>query len=432
MKRTTRDIYSITLDKDNFGKQFSEYLNKKKKNGKLELAISLNGKMVEDASRTIEQIEELAKIHGFNPYSTRIIMERTTIFSPEQLKQLVEFNKKLKDKFSSEIGVLSMSALFSLGEVEKACNKVYNFYNNTAREKLSPAECLLASYILATSKAYAKEEITDGLGKSRSIYGILNSDKIVCLGYISLINNLTYHIPFENLFIIRNTNAVQSGNEFIGHSSAIVYINDPKYNLNGFYFLDPTKDVIGEDGMIKLNHFLVPLKDIKHSKHQYLNRRAHTTRKPLIKNETKVKFGAPKIDGLYYLQHTDLISYGQEGLELYNRKRTKDLIKELLGKRVPEIYDDVVIIKILMEENSAPISYVNMQKLIYNTLLKVNKNVSADMCWNKSKKIMRYSTMRSNAHYNLCDELGNPFAIQAYEEKRFKRTQSLREIYKDS
>lgn len=86
--------------------------------------------------------------------------------------------------------------------------------------------------------------------ESRYIKKFLNNDYMVCVEYVTLlkellkmvgINSYDYHvsadISYDNGFKLEDKTV-----DLVVHARLIVSINDPKYNINGFYVSDPTWD----------------------------------------------------------------------------------------------------------------------------------------------------------------------------------------------
>ena len=134
-------------------------------------------------------------------------------------------------------------------------------------KSLSPFEKFIACYIITTHfKSYVKEGPNDGIDKSRSVYEIINSDdpKIVCAGYVNLINELLHRVNDENIKSICWGCHANSQNEFgthDNHARIMTYINDPKYKINGVFMSDPTWDAIVSDNLnepnYKIGHMLM-------------------------------------------------------------------------------------------------------------------------------------------------------------------------------
>lgn len=101
----------------------------------------------------------------------------------------------------------------------------------------------MATYdIVKVYKPYKKEKNRDSYSKSRSLHNILDeyNSSMVCVGYANLLNALFNELDINSISmgLIADTN----NREESGHQRLIVYLNDEKYNINGYYLCDPTWD----------------------------------------------------------------------------------------------------------------------------------------------------------------------------------------------
>ena len=119
---------------------------------------------------------------------------------------------------------------------------------------LSPLEKYLYAYnIVKNYKEYKENE--DDKEKSRRLYEILDGEFMVCSGYASMLKDLcsklgldayrvgqkldiTFDKQPDDLEVIPNDLEASEGN----HARVAVNIVDPKYNIDGIYFADPTWD----------------------------------------------------------------------------------------------------------------------------------------------------------------------------------------------
>lgn len=111
-------------------------------------------------------------------------------------------------------------------------------------KNLSNYEKFLAAYSWATSFTYEEEHSGEHALTSRSLFEVLNGNKIVCYGYSSILKALCDKIGvptiMEDVVVIEEENV---GELTVGkHSRVVVKMNDEKYGLNGIYYSDPTQD----------------------------------------------------------------------------------------------------------------------------------------------------------------------------------------------
>lgn len=161
--------------------------------------------------------------------------------------------------------------IWDIKEVETANKKIIKTADEIKRCRLTPYEKMMMAYLKVTSRKYTAEKDDEHSAESRSVYGVLNSDKIVCVGYAELLKAIIEEVDDKNIQIYRNAVACsEDGTKIDGyHANLIVRIKDEKYGIDGFYYLDPTWDS-GHEGknLPDLSYFMVPLKDIDKIKYQ--------------------------------------------------------------------------------------------------------------------------------------------------------------------
>lgn len=107
---------------------------------------------------------------------------------------------------------------------------------------LSPFEKYLYAYQIVTQFKYTMDEIF----QSRDVARILSGKNIVCAGYTALLSELCRRCGIvckKQLVHVYNTgNEKLEPDSVANHQECMVYLDDPKYNLKGFYISDPTND----------------------------------------------------------------------------------------------------------------------------------------------------------------------------------------------
>ena len=207
----------------------------------------------------------ILKKYGLNSKDVIISIETEDHnFSIEKWNKIKNANDFFTKK-GIRIGFEDMEKTWSIQEVENANSKIVDSANKINSLKYSPFEKLLAAYLNVTRRTYTKENENDHYSQSRSVYGILNDEKIVCVGYSELFKAIINEIGEKNIKVYRNSVAVSTDNITIKckHSNLIVYVKDDKYGIDGYYYFDPTWDSGHEEKYIKkLSYFMVPLSDI--------------------------------------------------------------------------------------------------------------------------------------------------------------------------
>lgn len=99
---------------------------------------------------------------------------------------------------------------------------------------LSPLEAAIYAYDYARDRLYVKEKSND-YTDSRDLSKVLLGDEVVCVGYARILNAI-----LNKLGITSSLYNVRSVKE--GHAITIARIKDEKYNVDGVYYFDPTRD----------------------------------------------------------------------------------------------------------------------------------------------------------------------------------------------
>lgn len=154
---------------------------------------------------------------------------------------------------------VSVLRTWDFDKVYDANVKLNDIIDQITRANLSTYEKYLAVYGWVSSFVYARESVKEPTSTSRRIVEVLNGNKIVCAGFVSLLTTLCnkLNIPAKEIVVF-------DGEVF--HSRAIVKIVDHKYGINGLYQTDPTFDA-GTNRANKMVgrsyfHHLLPVKQI--------------------------------------------------------------------------------------------------------------------------------------------------------------------------
>lgn len=165
------------------------------------------------------------------------------------------------------LGIEDADITWGVYDIIRANQKLDDIADKIKKLDLSPAEQLLMAYFEVTGIPYQEENCDEDKCTSRAIYSILNSNKIVCVGYVELLKEIMARVNKNNIVMFENSLVVNENGEDYNHMTAIVYLKDEKYNLNGYYYIDPTSDTRTKDRphRYSLTSFLVPLDMLKYS-----------------------------------------------------------------------------------------------------------------------------------------------------------------------
>ena len=175
--------------------------------------------------------------HGIQ--SQNIIMsisDQESVYSIEQWQLIRKVDEFLK-KRNITLGFEDMEYTWSIDEVENANSQIAKIASRIKEKSYSPYEKLLSAYLDVTRRQFVSEGENEHYSQSRSVYGVLNSNKIVCVGFAKLFEEIIQQVGDENIKIFRNFVEVSHAGETIsgGHQNLIVYIKDEKYKINGFF-----------------------------------------------------------------------------------------------------------------------------------------------------------------------------------------------------
>lgn len=263
-------FYLYDFNEPKFSQEIERY-NQLRQSNKTQLVVMLDKWAVlsEEFPKDINQFMSMLGAKGIGPHDVAItIGGNESHFSSDEWVKVKQIRDKLQTKGIS-FGIEDYKNVWSLEEVENANAQIKSSADKLRGKNFSPLEKLLSAYLDVTKRNYNSETQTEHVGQSRSIYGVLNSDKIVCVGFAALLKSVMEEVGDENIKVYYNSVACSDDNVHLSayHRNLIIYIKDEKYGLDGYYYVDPTWDCSNSNkSEFKLNHFLLPLKDIPHIK----------------------------------------------------------------------------------------------------------------------------------------------------------------------
>ncbi len=422
-------IVDLNYSIENIIKDFEEYPNEKG----WTVAINLRWQDIKGNPKAlITKLKQVLLQLNINPTKCKFIVKESGFIPADKMEEFKKISSMLS-VFKNELQISNKGGEYSLEVVEKTHKKIYDIVNFCKRNEFSPLECVLFAYLYSTKRPYIKEEEWEYGATSRSVYSVLNGDKIVCLGFTQVIQTILEALSTKNISVF--TNSTQSKvDSSTGHSTLLIYIKDEKYGLDGYYFFDPTADCYkeGMENVIFLNSFLVPLGDISHSKLKYLEFNIKRDQEPIIKYPSKVKRYKPTREGYGTPTPSTFMSFGQHGLVFKNEKSKKRFCKKGLfydkilrqagvfsGKEKEEYIKMWTQldenghnenIEQFVLNNSLPLEYEKMTKLLHSVLRhlipeKVLNGVISDT--------MAINTTRSGRFFKKMN-IQNAFAKQYY------------------
>ena len=177
-----------------------------------------------------------------------VLGEYVEISEFEKIEQLLEKYKGIEDK----IYVLSSGNSHyytSLVDCRKTMEVIKQKAEIIKKLNLSPMETIMYVYDQVRNRVYTKETEMEGTDKSRALSQVLFGDRIVCVGYANMLSALLRYIGIDCFSVGLTNKTYKLGN----HERNMIYVKDPKYNIDGAYYFDSTWDSKREN---ETNEFL--------------------------------------------------------------------------------------------------------------------------------------------------------------------------------
>jgi len=213
--------------------------------------------------------------------------------------------------------------------------------NDINSSGFSPLERYIAVYNITKKFKEYKEDEKD-LSQARYFKYFMNNDFMVCVGYAKMLEDLCERVGLNTYdYSLRVDVSYDKGFskeekivDLKCHARIIVDIDDPKYNINGYYIADPTWDNFLEDDFY--NYALMSFDKTAQNK-----RYVDLTDEDLIMN---VKDIDEYIEKINYLLNRSIV---ETDIHLIKNKILK-IIKDLYPdyyKILKEKYDNLELVK---------------------------------------------------------------------------------------
>ena len=339
-------------------------------------------------------------------------------------KKLVNLTKKFEDVF---VGLESEQHTFTVGEVLHANSKIDEIVNKIKSEKLSCTEALMQAYMFVTNHAYVNKQHDSSI--PRTIYGVLNSDEIVCVGYCELLKEIMNRLNYKNLKVYLNNVEALIINEVCDkHRNLIVYLKDEKYNLDGYYYIDPTWDAKRKDEEYKFNFFMLPLKEIDNIKEYHIN-----IEEVNFGGITEVSSREKYLSYFYRPVVNDKLSITCLKARLCEEfvkfakldKRFSEKIKEL--SRNKKSFEDFAVYNTdeflnIIKQTTKDLDIKSFYKILKVVLEKSDKNLTCEQINEKIEKIVKYNIEVSrNCFEQNANTIFRQLKPQKKENKEFQK-----------
>jgi hypothetical protein len=340
-------------------------------------------------------------------------------------KELCKISQEFKDT-NVLFGYEDTYKTWTLDEINNANNSISSVAEKISNANLSPMEQLLYGYLEVTNRNYKAEGNYENPSISRSIYGVLNTDKIVCVGFSEFLRAIINEIDSKNIKLFSN-NVVASKsicklkiNQ--GHRNLMVYLKDEKYGIDGYYYLDPTWDAkVGNDFQGFLNHFLVPISDIQNiKKYDILDKSVDFSK------TCYVDLTSPGLNSFNRRVTSHAVSFNKEKVEI-NKEFAEYLCQnkeylEIIDKKINETHPNTPValndkqkieraVKFLehnfscvygkMQQESKPVSIQSISSALGTVLKAKDSSLSKDEVRQKVAKIVKTNIKRSREHFKI-------------------------------
>ena len=135
----------------------------------------------------------------------------------------------------------------------KTCKKTMDFVKEISKNiitlNLSQFEAIIYTYDLVRDRIYKLECENEHFTKSRDLSEVLFDEACVCKGYSEIFKSILNSVGIDTQVTLIDSKE----NPNIGHARNSIKINDPKYNIDGYYYFDTTWDSKQKEGN---NNFL--------------------------------------------------------------------------------------------------------------------------------------------------------------------------------
>ena len=257
--------YRILTDKNLKNHMVKQYFNDK--NFKFTFCLTKEEALSSDVAEKMKNLIKELTSNGCKKQSIIFsVLDNTHKFSKSEWTKIQLLNSMLK-KQGVKFGFEDHGKTWNIKQVANANRQLNETANDLNLKKLSPFEKIMAAYFKVTSRVYNEENYEkEHFAKSRSVYGILNSQKIVCVGFSEWLSAILDLTGDENIKVYQNGVQVSKDNKTLygAHRNTVIYVKDKKYNLDGYYYVDSTWDTttIQNKTEFALNNFMLPLNDI--------------------------------------------------------------------------------------------------------------------------------------------------------------------------
>lgn len=173
-------------------------------------------------------------------------------YNSEEFKNLLFLEKYIKFNYSKDYSLKFYSGnnIVDKEQILHANSIIKTVANQLKKSTLSPYEKLIYVRKLLTEKEYNLKN-----NSAQDLYSVLNSNQMVCVSYSLIFEAIFEELNDPNIKVVHQI--YQDNDESsILHALNNVYVNDEKYNIEGYYDVDLTSSPSN-----LLSKFMVPTED---------------------------------------------------------------------------------------------------------------------------------------------------------------------------
>ena len=164
-------------------------------------------------------------------FKSDIIIDSLNISLEDYRLLLASFDFDSIENLNIKVNYQENNSYITPRELYEVSSIIYETSTDIKKYNLSPFEQIMSVYDIVKNREY--KECEENKRNSRDLDKVLQGDDIVCVGYSNLFNAVLKCL---------NINAIPLIDFKVKHQRSLVYVNDPKYHINGVYSFDPTGD----------------------------------------------------------------------------------------------------------------------------------------------------------------------------------------------
>lgn len=152
-----------------------------------------------------------------------------------EYERVSELSKEYLEYPNIYITLQGNTGYVKLDECKKIMDVIKEYSDHIKSLNLSPLEQVMYAYDIVRDRTYEDDETDYHI--SRDLQNVLFNKAIVCVGYARILGCILDNLGIKNELV-----GMTKKDDEVGHLRNAVYVNDSKYNVKGYYYLDATWD----------------------------------------------------------------------------------------------------------------------------------------------------------------------------------------------